>query len=53
VRLCTGEHTVTAIVTELAAKYTSQPREAVEREVLAFLGSLADRGLIQEQVERP
>jgi coenzyme PQQ biosynthesis protein PqqD len=47
VRLCTGEHTVDAIVAELAGKYTSQPREAVEREVRAFLGSLADRGLIQ------
>jgi hypothetical protein len=46
VRLCTGEHTVGAIVAELAGKYASQPREAVEREVLTFLASLADRGLL-------
>lgn len=47
VRLCTGEHTVTGIVDQLARKYAGQPREAVEREVLAFLAALADRGLVQ------
>jgi coenzyme PQQ biosynthesis protein PqqD len=47
VRLCTGEHTVTGIVEQLAAKYTSQPREVVAREVLSFLATLADRGLVQ------
>ena len=47
VRLCTGEHTVTGIVEQLAAKYTTQPREVVAREVLSFLATLADRGLVQ------
>ncbi len=48
VRLCTGEHTVEAIVEKLAEKYTSQPREALEREILTFLGRLADRGLVSD-----
>ena len=47
VRLCTGEHTVTGIVEQLTAKYTNQPREVVAREVLSFLATLADRGLVQ------
>ena len=38
---------MTGIVEQLAAKYTSQPREVVEREVLSFLATLADRGLVQ------
>jgi len=46
VRLCTGELTVSAIVEQLAAKYASQPRADVEREVLTFLSRLSDRGLI-------
>jgi coenzyme PQQ biosynthesis protein PqqD len=48
-QLCTGEHTVGAIVDRLADKYAPQPRESVEREVLAFLASMADRGLIRQQ----
>jgi coenzyme PQQ biosynthesis protein PqqD len=48
IQLCTGEHTVGAIVDRLAAKYAPQPRETVEREVLAFLARLADRGLISD-----
>ena len=47
VQLCTGEHTVGAIVDRLAVKYAPQPRESVEREVLAFLGQMAERGLIR------
>jgi pyrroloquinoline quinone biosynthesis protein D len=46
VRLCTGELTVGAIVDRLAAKYSPQPREAVETEVLTFLARLAERGLL-------
>ena len=46
-RLCTGEHTVGAIVEQLAAKY-SQDAATVQREVMALLGSLADRGLVQD-----
>ena len=48
VQLCTGEHTVEAIVEQLAAKYTTQPREALEREVVTFLGRLAERGLVSD-----
>jgi pyrroloquinoline quinone biosynthesis protein D len=47
VQLCTGEHTVAGIVTQLTEKYTDKPREVVEREVLSFLGALADRGLVE------
>jgi len=48
VALCTGEHTVDAIVEQLAAKAATEPRERVEREVLAFLQSMADRGLVRD-----
>ena len=46
-KLCTGEHTVTAIVDQLAAKYARDVAD-VERDVLAFLGVMADRGLVQD-----
>jgi pyrroloquinoline quinone biosynthesis protein D len=46
VRLCTGEHTVAAIVDRLAAKYAGEPRARLEDEVRRFLGALADRGLV-------
>jgi pyrroloquinoline quinone biosynthesis protein D len=46
VRLCTGEVTVAAIVEQLAVKYESQPRAALEAEVLTFLTRLAERGLL-------
>jgi coenzyme PQQ biosynthesis protein PqqD len=48
IKLCTGEHTVQGIVDALAAAYDQQPREAIEREVLGFLGAMADRGLIEQ-----
>jgi coenzyme PQQ biosynthesis protein PqqD len=48
-QLCTGEHTIAGIVDRLAEKYAPQPREVVEREVLAFLGALAERGLIRSE----
>jgi coenzyme PQQ biosynthesis protein PqqD len=48
VELCTGEHTVEAIVEQLAAKAAGEPRERVERDVLAFLQSMADRGLVKD-----
>jgi pyrroloquinoline quinone biosynthesis protein D len=47
VQLCTGEHTVGAIVQELTQKYVSEPTENVEREVLTLLERLASRGLIK------
>jgi len=43
---CTGEHTVSAIVDELARKY-GHKAPAVEREILDFLRTMADRGLVQ------
>ena len=47
-RLCTGEHTVEAIVERLSAKYEGPPREVIEREVGAFLGSMLDRALVRD-----
>lgn len=47
VQLCTGEHTVGAIVERLVEKYATQPREVIEREVMEFLTAMADRGLVQ------
>ncbi len=46
-QLCTGEHTVASMVERLAATY-GQDAGQVECEVLQFLGTMADRGLIQE-----
>jgi coenzyme PQQ biosynthesis protein PqqD len=48
VSLCTGEHTVDAIVEHLAAKCETEPRDRLEQDVLAFLQSMADRGLLRE-----
>jgi coenzyme PQQ biosynthesis protein PqqD len=48
VKLCTGELTVGTIVEQLASKYTSQTREAVEREVVEFITRLAERGLVTD-----
>ena len=45
-QLCTGEQTVSAIIDELARKY-GHHASAVEREVMDFLRSMADRGLVQ------
>src|SRR5437763_16609674 len=50
VRLCTGEHTVGAIVERLVEEYPTQTREALEREVLEFLSAMADRGLVHGDV---
>ncbi len=46
---CTGERTVRSIVEELAQKYGHQP-PAVEQEVMDFLRTMADRGLVQAAV---
>lgn len=46
VGLCTGEHTVGAIIDTLTARYSAASPGVIEREVLAFLGALADRGLV-------
>ena len=49
VQLCTGEHTVQGIVGRLAEKYPGQARAEIEREVLAFLGQIAARGLLDSE----
>ena len=46
-RLCTGAHTVEAIVDELVARYVTQPRATVEREVGEFLDTMISRGLVR------
>lgn len=46
-KLCTGEHTVGAIVERLLQTYETEPRDVVEWEVLRFLASMADRGLVR------
>jgi len=49
VKLCTGEHTVAAILARLAEQYADQPADAIEREVLTFLHAMVDRGLIRTE----
>ena len=46
-KLCTGEHSVAAIVAQLASRY-DKDSAAIEHEVMAFLSALAERGLLQE-----
>jgi coenzyme PQQ biosynthesis protein PqqD len=46
-KLCTGEHSVGAIVDQLASKYGKE-EAAIEREVMDFLSALAERGLLEE-----
>jgi coenzyme PQQ biosynthesis protein PqqD len=48
-QLCTGEHTVAEIVDRLAQTYAPQPRDVIEREVLAFLTAMAERGVIRSE----
>jgi pyrroloquinoline quinone biosynthesis protein D len=47
VQLCTGEHTVAAIVERLSEKYV-QDRPTIEREVSVLLAALRERGLLRE-----
>jgi len=47
VELCTGEHEAAAIVDRLAATWGGEPGE-IERDVLALLADLEDRGLLRE-----
>ena len=43
---CTGELSVTEIVAELAQDYAARSPADLEAEVIAFLGVLAERGLL-------
>ena len=47
-RLCTGTLTVAEIAVRLAAGYDGAAIECVERDVLAFLHALEERGLVVE-----
>ena len=47
VRRCTGAYTVAGMASELA-EASGAPRELVERDVLAFVESLAARALIED-----
>jgi len=47
-KLCTGEHTVAAIVARLVETYANQSPDVVEREVLVFLGAMMDRALVKD-----
>jgi coenzyme PQQ biosynthesis protein PqqD len=44
--LCDGERTVPEIAQGLRESYTEAPLESLERDVQAFLTSLAERGLL-------
>ena len=46
-KLCTGEHSVASIVSQLASRYGKDAAE-IEGEVMKFLSALSDRGLLQE-----
>lgn len=48
-KLCTGEHTVEAIVERLFQTFATRPREVVRREVVEFLASMAERGLVKAE----
>ena len=45
-KLCTGALTVAAIIERLAAEHADADHQRIEDEVLAFLGSLEERGLL-------
>lgn len=46
-RLCTGEHSVLFIIEQLIGEHADAPRTRIETEVLSFLNTLADRGLLE------
>ena len=46
--LCTGQHSVSEIVAQLAALHPAAPREQIERDVHALLEQLEQRGLLRE-----
>jgi pyrroloquinoline quinone biosynthesis protein D len=49
VKLCTGTHTVRAILAHLAATPGAPPPDVVAHEALAFLDRLAARGLLRDE----
>jgi coenzyme PQQ biosynthesis protein PqqD len=47
-KLCTGEHALSAIILQLASEFQSTP-DMLGPEVLAFVRGLLDRGLLQAE----
>jgi len=45
-RLCTGEHSVNSMIDALSREYPGADRARIQTEVLSFLDTLLDRGLI-------
>jgi pyrroloquinoline quinone biosynthesis protein D len=45
--LCTGELSVAAIIQQLAEQYIDVGQAQIEQEVLSFLGTLSERGLLE------
>ena len=46
-KLCTGEHSVAAMVTQLASRY-DKDAASIESEVMKFLKALEERGLLEK-----
>lgn len=44
---CDGSRSVAAITDELVAEHEGAPREAIEKDVLAFVGQLREKGLLE------
>jgi pyrroloquinoline quinone biosynthesis protein D len=42
-----GTRSIAVIADELAAEHEGAPRDAIERDVVAFVSSLADKGLLE------
>ena len=51
--LCTGDRTVREIIDAMRERFAEADRGRVEGEVLAFLSSLVDRGLLIEPGAEP
>jgi pyrroloquinoline quinone biosynthesis protein D len=49
VQLCTGERSVDEIIAALQLRYSAALPEQVEREVIAMIEALVERGLIAEE----
>jgi coenzyme PQQ biosynthesis protein PqqD len=47
--LCTGAHSVAAIIDLLAARFATTSRDVIEHEALAFLQAMRERGLIEDE----
>ena len=46
-KLCSGERTISAIVSELHQQYAGRSAAEVRRDVLEFLDQMIERGLVQ------